>query len=346
VVLTRARKVEGTPTVPSRWLMRLDRVVEAAGLKDVFAGQAGAWRAWTRALTQPGAFVPGTPPAPKPPVAARPRRLSVTDIEKWMRDPYGIYARRILRLRPLDPLDQDVGAADYGTLIHAALHDFVKVFNAGPLPPDAYDKLCAIGRRTFDDAAARPGVMAFWWPRFERIARWFVETEHARRPALSQSYVEIAGEMTLKAPGGAFTLTAVADRIDRAKDGGIAILDYKTGTPPRETEVAAGFAPQLPLEAAILAAGGFEGVGGAITTLAFWHLHGRGEGGDEKPIRANAATLAADAREGLAQLVAKFDDPATPYEARPNPDFAPAYSDYEHLARVKEWAAGEDEGDA
>lgn len=345
VVLTRARKVEGTPTVPSRWLMRLERVIEATGLSQAFRGQAGDWLSWGRELTQPRAFEAGQPPAPRPPRAARPRKLSVTQIEAWMRDPYSVYARHILKLKALDPLEQSAGAADYGTLIHKALEKFVKAHPSGPLPGNALELLSTIGRAEFDAHALRPGVLAFWWPRFERIAAWFIDTEGLRRAALAQSFAEVTGKMILPAPGGSFELVATADRIDRGKDGRFTIIDYKTGTAARDSEVIAGFAPQLPLEAAILADGGFVGIpAGAVEVLSFWHLHGRGDGGDTKPIKLDAAKLAEAALKGLTELIAKFDDPATPYEARPNPDHAPKYSDFAHLARVKEWSA--DDGDA
>ncbi len=345
VVMTRAKKVEGTPTVPSRWLMRLAQVVKSARLEDSF--ETAPTLAWTGALTRPERFALVAPPAPRPPLAARPRKLSVTQVETWMRDPYGVYARHILKLRALDPLEQDVSAADYGTLIHQSLDEFISAHPSGDLPANALESLIAIGRAAFTDVAPRPGVMAFWWPRFERIAAWFIDYEQQRRPTLAHAYVEQTGEMTLKAPGGPFTVSATADRIDRSKDGSLTIIDYKTGAPPRETEVIAGFAPQLPLEAAILAAGGFKTIpAGDVAALSFWHLHGRAEGGNERIIKASASALAADAHQGLSELVAKFDDPTTPYEARPNPAHAPKYSDYEHLARVKEWSAAEDEGDA
>jgi ATP-dependent helicase/nuclease subunit B len=107
----------------------------------------------------------------------------------------------------------------------------------------------------------------------------------------------------------------------------------------------AGYAPQLPLEAAIAAKGGFPKVPpSAASSLEFWHLHGRGDGGDVKEVKGDPKEIANDAAEGLARLIATFDDPNTPYEARPNPETAPTYSDYLHLARVKEWGAvsGED----
>ncbi len=346
VILTRAKKVEGTPTIPSRWLMRLERVAEAVGLSGALQNKSD-WGAWARELTQPKAFASTLPPAPQPPVSARPRKLSVTAIERWMRDPYSIYAQYILKLVPLDPLEQDAGAADYGTLIHEALRQFIEKYPSGRLPSDARAQLHEMGRDVFAAQAVRPSVMAFWWPRFERIAAWFVDFEAARRGEIAHSYVEMRGEMTLQVPGGAFTLSATADRIDRTHDGKWIVLDYKTGSPPKDSEVINGFSPQLPLEAAILTAGGFAKLpAGPIASLSFWHLHGRGEGGNEKTVKDDATKLAGEAREGLINLITKFDDAKTPYEARPNPEYAPKYSDYEHLARVKEWSSGGDDGAA
>jgi len=341
VVLTRAAKVDGTPTVPSRWLMRLERVITAAGMTRRDDGKL--WSAWAHALTRPEAIKACEPPAPRPPVAARPRKLSVTEIEKWMRDPYSIYARHILGLSPVDPLEQDPGAADYGQLIHLALHRFIAKFPAGPLPEDATTQLHEIGHGIFADQALPPGVAAFWEPRFERVAAWFIATEQERRATLTRSHVEIKGEMTLPGPAGPFTLTGRADRIDETKDG-MVVIDYKTGAPPTSKTVLAGYAPQLPLEAAMIAKSGFINIPAkSVATLEFWHLHGRNNGGEIKSVEGDAAQIAHEAAEGLAHLIATFDDPTTAYEARPNPETAPKYSDYLHLARVKEWsAAGED----
>ena len=337
VVLTRAEKVEGTPTVPSRWLARLGTLVEGWGRAEHIAG-APAWLAWHAELDQPDAVRPTPPPAPCPPVATRPRQLSVTAIETWLRDPYAIYAQRILKLRRLDPIDADPGAADRGTIIHDALDSFVSAFDEA-LPDDALTRLVGFGRAAFEPLDDRPGVVAFWWPRFERIADWFIAEERVRRVALEALASEIVGRLVIDAPAGPFTLTAKADRIERRADGRLAIIDYKTGVVPSTAEVEAGLAPQLSLEAAIAAAGGFEGIAAAaVGELAYWRLTGAEQAGEIKPVKADAMALAVAAEAGLRALIAKFDDPATPYLARPDASRAPRFSDYEHLARVKEWS--------
>jgi ATP-dependent helicase/nuclease subunit B len=343
VVLTRAAKAEGAPTVPSRWLLRLEAVLRGAGLADAFAS-GDRWRGLQAGLDAVAAHCPAPAPKPKPRVADRPRRMSVTRIEAWMRDPYAIYAREILGLKRLEPLEADPGAADRGTIIHNALDAFLRR-HPGDLPDDALERLLAAGREAFGVALARPAVRAFWWPRFERIARWFVEAEARRRPSIAASATELCGEYRFDAPGGPFTLTAKADRIDRMVDGSLTIIDYKTGAPPTDPQVHAGYAPQLPLEAVIAQAGGFAELPTApVAELAYWRLSGGTPPGFIRAIRDDPAALAAAAAEGLARLVAAFDDPNTPYHPAPNPlrRVPLAYDDYAHLARHAEWSGGGD----
>lgn len=342
VVITRSHRVEGAPTVPSRWLLRLEAVMEATGLS--FAEDGSPWLDW-QALLDDAPKEEVRRPAPRPPVEARPRKLSVTDIETWMRDPYGVYAKRVLALKALRPIDEDPGAADYGSLVHKAIEGFLLAFPDG-LPDDAEERLVAIGEEVFREALARPGVWAFWWPRFRSVARWVVARERDRRPRLRRIHCEVDGQLAVDAPAGPFLLHARADRVDEMRDGTIALIDYKTGAPPSVKEVAAGYAPQLPLEAAIARHGGFKDVPAAeVSELAFWRLKGGEQGGEERHAGTDPAALAGEALAGLKALVAAFDSPDTPYEARPHPDKAPKYSDYLHLARVKEWATAAEDGE-
>lgn len=341
VVLTRAQKVEGTPTVPSRWLLRLDTVLEGVRVEGGGAPrlEAGPWLAWLEELDRPDeARVIAEPPAPCPPLSARPTRLSVTRIEMLMRDPYAVYARYVLGLWKLDPLDADPGAAERGVLIHAALDRFLAGLD-GDWPADALDRLIAAGRAVFADARVPPGVAAFWWPRFERIARWFVTAEQDRRASIAESHTEISGALTIQGPAGPFTLTAKADRIDRRADGTYAVIDYKTGVLPSEKDVQAGLSPQLPLEAAMVQEGAFRGLpAGEVAEIAYWRLSGREPAGEIRTVGRDPAALAAAALDGLERLVALFQDARTPYHARPRPSAAPRFSDYDHLARVREWS--------
>ena len=341
VILTRSLKEGGAPTVPSRWWRRFDQVTGAARIPVHSETGRYAWLPWAAKLNRPDKIEARPAPAPKPPVSVRPRRLSVTEIELWMRDPYEIYARHVLKLKALDPIDADANRADYGIIVHDILQEFIEHYGEF-LPDDPASALRKIADDTFGRAGLSPAVMAFWAPRFDRVADWFVEEEMARRHLVQRAHAEIRGSVTLDGPAGPFELVAKADRIDERTDGTVAIIDYKTGAVPSTKEVSAGYAPQLPLEAVIAAAGGFDVIGAkAVSELAYWRLTGRGEGGESYVAGDDADVLRADALAGVLQLIKAFDDPNTPYEARPHPIMAPAYGDTQHLARVKEWATAD-----
>ncbi len=345
VIITRSDRVDGTPTVRSRWLRRLENRLSGTDVATQFSGHSG-WLNWQAALDYVAKIQAVSPPAPRPPVSARPREMYVTSVEQWMRDPYGLYAKMILNIRALDDIDADPNAADYGNIIHESLEIFMEKYPKD-LPDNADRELRAIGRDVFGTELDNPGIWAFWWPRFERICDWFIEQEQSRRALIAKSYTELEGSITFDGPAGPFKIAAKADRMDLFKDGELSIIDYKTGTPPSKKEVEAGFAPQLPLEAAIAMQGGFTQFGPrTVKELEFWRLRGAQVAGERKPATDNPAQTAEEALEGLKGLVGAYDHVEAPYGSRPNPEHAPKYSDYEHLARVKEWstaAPGEDE---
>ncbi|MEH6525489.1 MAG: double-strand break repair protein AddB, partial [Sneathiella sp.] len=342
IVLTRAEKIDGTPTVPSRWLLRLETLLKKFDIK-LSGAEDTPVLAWQRLLDQPDTYSPCPAPRPTPPVAARPRRLSVTRIEKWIKDPYSIFADSILKVRPLADLAEDPGAADRGNFIHAALEKFVRLYPE-EMPLDAEAKLLEIGREAFGDILSYPAVWAFWWPRFERIAHWFVEFERTRRVSYRTLKVEVRGEIKIPAPHADFFLSGTADRIDQHRDGSISVLDYKTGSVPSVKEVETGVAPQLALEAAMIARHGFSTIEASpVAELAFVKVTGGEPAGGLRSASKDVSVeeLALSAFDGLQRLIILFDKQATPYLCRPRPDLYGRFNDYEHLARIKEWSSGE-----
>src|SRR5215472_2080538 len=285
--------------------------------------------------------------APAPPRAARPKSLSVTEIEDWLRDPYTIYAKHVLRLRPLDPVDTEPGAAERGNIIHAAVAEFTQKY-AKELPSDPVGALIALGEPRFAALEDFPEVRAFWWPRFKRIAHWFARWEAARRAGIAALSAETRGEIEIALRDGTFKLRGIADRIESYPDGRYAILDYKTGAVRTEKQVRTGLAPQLTLEAAMLRQGGFkDGVtpipgGGSVSELAYVSLKGGARAGEFMPIDFKEGTPNAQADRALqklAELVRRFDDDHEPYRSLVHPMWKARYGDYDHLARVKEWSS-------
>lgn len=331
VLLSRALKAEGAPTIASRWLQRMVQLTRGLGFGDALAPKLDYAALAARLMD-----VPLGPrllrPAPTPPVETRPRRLSVTEIETWLRDPYAIYAKHVLRLRPLEALDEAIGPLERGTALHKALEIFIGRYKAG-LPEDAVHQLAAIADEVFAGAGIPKAALALWRPRFEGAARGFVEWERGRRETIATSHLEIKGKLVL----GDFTLTGVADRIDILEDGRAAILDYKTGAIPSAKQVQQLLSPQLPLEGAMLAADGF-GIGAYMAeALIYLSLASEKKARDPQSIE-NAQELVQEAVQQLRRRIAWFNEPQTAYRPRVRPYRSDIAGDYDHLARVKEWS--------
>jgi ATP-dependent helicase/nuclease subunit B len=345
VMLIRAHRVGGTPTVPSRWLQRLANALgEEATDALKLAGAAWLKRVEAAEHRLPPALA--ARPAPVPALELRPRRLSVTEIETWQINPYAIYARHVLGLAPLDAIAADPGAAERGSFIHDVMEQFHQRFPRGVPEGGAatfFDALCEIATGIFGPAGIAPGLRAIWWPRFVDIARWVSQEEVRRRATLRPLAAETSGRLRIEARGGPFALTGRADRIDAHPDGRLEIVDYKTGQPPSQTDQKRGFAPQLPLLAAMAEAGVFEGVRPAeVAEMAYWYLKGGVEGGEVKPFARETGVgtkeAVAAAVDGLRKLIDHFDTPDTAYDAYPVPGRMPRFDDYDHLARASEWA--------
>jgi ATP-dependent helicase/nuclease subunit B len=346
VVVTRALKVEGVPTVASRWLLRLQALLDSLELRDCLEPEQ-PWLAWAQWRSAAARMRPLPPPAPRPALMLRPRKLSVSAVETWIANPYAIFAREILKLDPLPVIGMEPDAALRGGIVHAALAGFAKAYPAA-LPDDVAAELMKLARAELEHLSGNPRVAAFWVLRLERFASWFAGSEPARRTGVRQSLVEVSGAMVIDGPAGPFTLTARADRIDVTGLGAI-ITDYKTGASLTKLRKDAddGFAPQLALEGAIVMARGFTALDtDRIAGLRYISASGGEPAGAEVALKSeDLAGLAAGARDRLAKLIAEFDDPDTPYTAVRRARFSYEFDAYAHLARAAEWAGTSGEGE-
>ena len=346
VVITRAQKRGGSPMVPSRFLQR----IKAFAGNDIWRGMVdagGRYLALARAIDTPLPAGPLPRPAPKPDPALFPRTLSVTEIETLVRDPYSIFARHVLKLDALEPVAETPSAAKRGTIIHDILGGFA-ADHPDTLPPHALEDLIQRGEDKFRDIAeAFPELYAEWWPRFERMAAAFVVWEEARRAEIARVHAERSGALPIALPDGStFTLRARADRIEAQRDGSFTIIDFKTGAPPSQKEVFAGFSPQLTLEAAMLMHGAFQNVPASAGTPNLVYVHTTGGRTPLKPREIeppngeerSVADLVAEHHAGLADLVGRYVSGEAAYLSRPYAKYARRFSEYDHLARVKEWS--------
>ncbi|MEN0087910.1 MAG: double-strand break repair protein AddB [Pseudomonadota bacterium] len=344
VLLTRALRVDNAPTVASRWVQRMEAVVGAENFETV--RQAGeSYVHWATTFDNPsGPPQPCAPPAPTPSSSVRPKTFRFTDVERLIRDPYSLYARRVLHLAAFDPLVIEPSRADEGTILHDVFAGWVKG-GGDPASPNALGKLRALAHAHFDELRLGPDMRAFWEPRFERIAEAFLGWQPSYDAALARSLTELDGSINIDAD---HTLYGRADRVDVTRDGLIRVLDYK-GASPRITQVRDLSAPQLALEGAVARLGGF----GTIEAAQLENIHiVRLKPGDEFKEEKLASSrngldpneVAQQAFEQLQQLVARFARNDTPMMSRRRSPLSAYVGEYDHLARIGEWGAGLEDG--
>jgi ATP-dependent helicase/nuclease subunit B len=338
VLITRARRGSGGPAVASRFWLRLKAM---AGPQWKTADR---YAALAQAIDAPGRHSPADRPAPAPPASVRPNVIPVTDVDRLKADPYAFYAKRVLRLNRLDPVDADAGPAWRGTAVHDILQRWAE---AGTLDPADLE---ARARAMFDQPEVHPLLKALWQPRLIEAIRW-IAAQVASDKAEGRTILAVEKEGRADIAG--VTLMGKADRIDRLADGRIGIIDYKTGKPPSARQVKAGFSLQLGLLGIIAELGGFEGLGPQPRAgdFEYWSLAKKGDqfGYRERPVdpmgkRDKIVTdqFTAHAHEHFEALADAFLLGAAPFRAEINPEVA-NYGDYDQLMRLEEWY-GRDDG--
>lgn len=351
VVLSRAQRTDNAPTVPSRWLQRLQTVL-GNDVTNTMRQRGGRFLHWAREIDRAADIPFVKRPEPKPPVAARPKHFSVTDIETLRRDPYAIYARKILKLNPLDPLIRDPGAAERGTLFHDILSHFTRS-NFDVMQDAAQENLIEIGRQFFTDADLPVEIEAVWWPRFEALVPEFLAWERDRNYRVKTRHAEIASQKREIGSLG-ITLSGRADRIDIMQDGTTEIIDFKTGSTPSLKQAHILLSPQLALEAALQARGAFKEIGELpASDLLYVRLKASGAVVPEsilkisrsEPSQKTAPEIGEEAWRRLDELLTEYARESKGYLSRALPfRETDLTGDYDHLARVLEWSAGGADG--
>ncbi|MBE1286052.1 MAG: double-strand break repair protein AddB [Rhodobacteraceae bacterium] len=336
VWLTRAIRSDDADSVPSRWINRLcnllDGLPEQGGPEALahMRARGQTWLDWARALEVPAPAPPAHRPSPRPPVHARPRRLTVTEIPRLIRDPYAIYAKHTLRLRPLNPLVRVPDALLRGIVVHEVFERFIRgtVEDETLLTRDALLRLTA---ELLDQHVPWPTARRLWWARINRIADDFIASEQTRRMTGRPIAFEAKGAARLDPLD--FTIACRADRIDMDDRGFLHLIDYKTGEPPSEKKQAK-FEKQLLIEAAMAEEGAFDPPGPAEVARAVFI----GLGSSLKEVGAPLDKEPTSKIWGeLRKLVEAYFDPNQGFSSRRMLHLDTDHGDYDHLARFGEW---------
>ncbi|WP_375654289.1 MULTISPECIES: double-strand break repair protein AddB [unclassified Bartonella] len=344
VVMSRALRVNHTPSIPSRWLQRMETVVGKQVWEQI-RERGEILRHWAKMLDHTSITSEVERPCPAPPLDIRPRHFSVTEIETLRYDPYAIYAKKILRLKPLKELIHDPSASERGTLYHAILAAFCTQMK-NPNAANALNVLLAIGRKEFDKFNFPPDIEVIWWNSFENLAPRFIQWEQSL--GLRERYSEVVSQKISIGTTGV-TLSGRADRLDVLPDKTVEILDFKTGTPPSSKQVRELLFPQLALETALLIQGGFPDFQDFTPSNLFYiPLNKKGEIKSQSILlkkkdgktHLSAVDLADNAWENLIALITYYQNPQQGYLSHAVPMSKRYEGDYDHLARLWEWSSG------
>ena len=338
VVLTLSNKVDRQPALPSRWVLRLENFLKGQGRLEQVETLTD-YQKWAASLDRPSIdeMRTASPPEPRPAVDLRPRRISVTEVETYLRDPYAIYAKYVLGLKPLDPIDEEPGPRQVGILIHVILEAFVRA-HAGPLSEDALGSLLTIAKTAVTKETSDAYEARVWQARVGRAAAGLLSWEDQHRESYMPTALEVRGALEVEAPAGQVTIHGRADRIDRnPKSGHLAIIDYKTGQPPSINQMKEGLAPQLLVEALMAQSGGFEDLPAAVVDTLIYLRIGAKDGFGNVTMTSETQDALVKTADMLARLFAHFDNPQAPYLSWPVSETEGQSGSYDLLARVPAW---------
>ncbi|MTH78247.1 double-strand break repair protein AddB [Paracoccus aestuariivivens] len=338
VIMTRAHRDAEAETIPSRWLNRLVNLLGGlpdqdgpAALKQM-RERGQRWLDLAEVQAQPRhQLAPAKRPSPIPPAPAL-KQMSVTEVRTLIRDPYAIYARRVLGLRMLDPLRPQADAAERGTTLHEIMDGFLASLPDHPeLPEVMKTRLLEITDRVLSENVPWPSARLFWQARIAGIADCLMADEALRltqgKPTVVESFAQ------LNVPGMDFRLIAKPDRLDLLTDGRVHVYDYKSGKPPTDAQVA-NFDKQLPLEAAMVEQGAFDRLGRAeVEGISYIQLGGEGK----TETRSFGPGFAQETWAGFVDLIGLYLRGERGFTARLAMERSDHASDYDHLSRHGEW---------
>jgi ATP-dependent helicase/nuclease subunit B len=331
VVLTRSRRDRAGPTIASRFLLRLQAILGDTLKQEQVA--LGFARQMDRARLE---SAPYPRPAPTPTSAQRKVAISITQMDLLKADPFAFYARNVLRLEALKPVDGEPDPGWKGTLVHKIIEDWTKTGDRDP------ESLVGFAEGAFADKSVTPALRLLWQPRIVAGLKW-VASEIERNSAEKRQIA--AFEARAEGMISGVRVHGRIDRLDRRADGKLVVVDYKTGGPPARGKVNAGYALQLGLAGLLVEREGVKEVTGEVGGYEYWSLSkkDRSFGYSASPFvkvpkhgQPDVDTFASFADAQASAAIGRWIVGDEPFRAKLKPEHA-IYTDYDQLMRLDEW---------
>ncbi len=330
IVMTYSKRRGSDPATPSRWVLRLKALEEVLGEKQSQLSLPPYYKKWQESLDAPVAPQQSKRPVPCPPLKERPRRLSISDIQRLFKDPYQIYAKKILSIYPLTDLDADIESSDYGTFVHALLERHIL---------DEKSVFDLLQKTSYEDVKQQfplcdKSTFFLWRHSISQYLPWLEGylSSQLRKGSFPNSEIFVEKKMAFTSTlfDWPMEIVGTADRIDRLRDGSYEIIDYKTGYVPTKKDVKSFMAPQLALLGML-----FEknSPGEKVSKLTYVGL------GSQKIVSFEAPELIKDTMDYLTVILRKYQDEKAPYDISIINSLLDPFNDYTHLERTSEWLA-------
>ena len=320
VYLSYSKRKNGTAIDPSRWVLKLQALAVAIQKEDNLYNKTpiAFWREKLNWIEQRTHI---NQPNPTPATKHRPKIFTVSELETLFKDPYQIYAKKILKLRPLNDVTAIISQADYGSWVHKFLE--VATLEDRLEPTD----LCEFANSILPVDLPQ-STQKIWLESFTQFVSWLSDYLLSRKITTQTTLVEHKMTAALKIADNEFQIIGKADRIDLLQDGTYELIDYKTGYTPTKAEVKEMISPQLALLAHLFEA---TNPGKKIAKLTYVSL------GNQEILSFAADELVANTYAKTHEALEWFFEESNPYFVNPVVSIKDRFNPYLHLERTQEW---------
>ena len=163
---------------------------------------------------------------------ARVESIRVTGFKHYLACPLRFYLGQVRGLQPFDPEAREIGAADYGTLLHRVVENLHK---RGPAGSTSEKEISAFFEEELDRVAAQrfgrhpsPVVRVQIESMRQRLRHLAVLQAAQRRAGWTIVESEYAVKKNAGFTIGPLSLGGTMDRVETHQEEGLRILDYKT----------------------------------------------------------------------------------------------------------------------
>ena len=280
LLLTRSNLQDNQQQTASRWILRLQAMAhylqsDTEGEEEDSAPDCSLYfdpnlpvRSWlaaeeqknTELSRQVAQKIRTTPPPPQTTRTDWPRGVSVTQVGLLHRNPYEFFAKKILGLRELNPLEPGYSAASWGSYLHKLAeklshpeNQIWQLLHQGDINAARQELGKFADQIAQDEFRQDANEFALRRGRALAALEWFLKRHHTALEAGAQ----VSTEVELERPyDGDLFLSGWADRIeeiadDTGKSALVRIIDLKSGAAPSSKAVKDKNELQLPLLAAL-----------------------------------------------------------------------------------------------